>query len=143
MPGGLVAWESTYDVGGVSGPDGANRLLLCTGMGALGQTGMSLEPNEDATTTWIWRVGPELTHREFHRAMATVSVSQHSVYFRDAPTVNSRHHFAFRNVDADWDDEAKRAQLRVEVEMGTGPGVVQVLNSVLYTVTILAEEPPA
>jgi len=58
----------------VSGPDGANRLFICTG---IGNVKMSLGRNqEQITETWTFFVGPPLNRTQFHRAIGTASVSE-------------------------------------------------------------------
>jgi hypothetical protein len=142
MPQASVIWQSNYEVD-ASGPDGANRLLICQGMASLGD-GMSPKPADpmgSASETWTFRVGPRLPHPQFHRAMATVSVASQSVYYPDTPTVNSRQTYAFRSIEADWDDESTQTEVRVELHMETGPVARWEIHALAFNVTILAEHP--
>jgi hypothetical protein len=50
---------------------------------------------------------------------------------------------AFDSVEADWDDESGRAEMRVEVRMETGPGINMALQRIGYSATVLAEPPAA
>ena len=42
----------------VSGPEGAKRLIICTGMAPIDQAAA----NNTTTQVWTWLVGPVLTH---------------------------------------------------------------------------------
>jgi hypothetical protein len=57
----------------VSGPDGANRLFICTGVA---EVQMSLSRHQDQITeTWTFFVGPALSRGQFYRAIGNASVS--------------------------------------------------------------------
>ena len=67
----------------VTGPDGANRLLTCTG---IANVQMSLTRTQEQTTeTWTFLVGPTLPRPQFYRAIGTASVSLQTVDIQGAP----------------------------------------------------------
>jgi hypothetical protein len=123
----------------VSGPDGANRLFTCTGQA---WAYMWLGPSRNAAQTWTFLIGPALPRPQFHRAIASASVAAYGVYGSD-PTVSGWHVLAFDSVEADWDDESGRTEMRVEVRMETGPGINMALQRIGYSATVLAELPAA
>jgi hypothetical protein len=45
------------------------------------------------------------------------------------------------SVEADWDDEQRRTEMRVEINMSTGPGAHLELLSIGFSATVLAELP--
>ena len=64
------------------------------------------------TETWTFLVGPTLTRLQFHRAIGTASVASQIVSVQPSPrefTVN------IHSVEADWDDENQRVNMRVEI----------------------------
>jgi hypothetical protein len=124
----------------VSGPAPANRLYTCTGravvgMGAWGQ-GMTLPE------TWTFLVGPELPQR-FIRATASVSVVGYA-FWSNPPDPNmpsgSWHSLDVQSVEADWDDESGKTEVRVEVAIGAYGGNFT-LAKIGFTATVLAELP--
>jgi hypothetical protein len=124
----------------VSGPGTANRLYTCTGRAVLGMYtwgGQAMTPE-----TWTFLVGPALPER-FIRATASVSVVGYGVY-ANAPDPNmpsgSWHSLDIQSVEADWDDESGKTELRVEVAIGAGGGSFN-LAKMGFTATVLAEVP--
>ncbi len=117
----------------VTGPDGANRLLTCTG---IANVQMSLtRTQEQATETWTFFVGPTLTRSQFYRAIGTASVSLQTVDIQGAPAAFTVH---VVSVEADWDDESERVEVRVEVLLSSDMIGVNI-NQLRYWVTILAQ----
>jgi len=117
----------------VSGPDGANRLFTCTG---IANVQMSLtRTQEQATETWTFFVGPTLTRSQFYRAIGTASVSLQTVDIQGAPAGFTVH---VVSVEADWDDESERVEVRVEVLLSSDLIGVNI-NQLRYWVTILAQ----
>ena len=117
----------------VTGPDGANRLLTCTG---IANVQMSLTRTQEQTTeTWTFLVGPTLPRPQFHRAIATASVSLQTVDIQGAPAGFTVH---VVSVEADWDDESERVEVRVEVLLSSDMIGVNI-NQLRYWVTILAQ----
>ena len=125
----------------VSGPAPANRLYTCTGRAVLAMYawgGQSTTPE-----TWTFLVGPALPQR-FIRATASVSVVGYGVWANPTdptmPTGGSAHWLDIQSVEADWDDESGKTELRVEVAIGVSGGNFN-LAKIGYTATVLAEVP--
>ena len=117
----------------VTGPDGANRLFTCTG---IANVQMSLtRTQEQATETWTFLVGPTLPRPQFYRAIGTASVSLQTVDIQGAPAGFTVH---VVSVEADWDDESERVEVRVEVLLSSDMIGVNI-NQLRYWVTILAQ----
>jgi len=117
----------------VTGPDGANRLFTCTG---IANVQMSLTRTQEQTTeTWTFLVGPTLPRPQFYRAIGTASVSLQTVDIQGAPAGFTVH---VVSVEADWDDESERVEVRVEVLLSSDMIGVNI-NQLRYWVTILAK----
>jgi hypothetical protein len=117
----------------VTGPDGANRLFTCTG---IANVQMSLtRTQEQATETWTFLVGPSLPRPQFYRAIGTASVSLQTVDIQGAPASFTVH---VVSVEADWDDESERVEVRVEVLLRSDM-IGANINQLRYWVTILAK----
>ena len=117
----------------VTGPDGANRLFTCTG---IANVQMSLTRTQEETTeTWTFLVGPTLPRPQFYRAIGTASVSLQTVDIQGAPAGFTVH---VVSVEADWDDESERVEVRVEVLLSSDMIGVNI-NQLRYWVTILAQ----
>ena len=116
----------------VSGPDGANRLFICTGTA---NVQLSLGRNQERITeTWTFFVGPNLTRAQFYRAIGTASVSFQIMDILGAPAGFT---VQIVSVEADWDDESERVEVRVEVLLSSSLTSVNI-NQLHYWVTILA-----
>jgi hypothetical protein len=116
----------------VAGPDGANRLFTITGAA---DVCIRATRHQGATETWTFLVGPILTRLQFHRAIATASVASQIVSVQTTPrefTVN------VDSVEADWDDEAQRVNVRVEIGVHSNGATVEI-TQVRYWVAILAQ----
>jgi hypothetical protein len=120
---------------GVSGPEGANRLFICTG---IANVKMSLGRNqEQITETWTFFVGPPLTRTQFHRAIGTASVSLQTMDILGAPAGFT---VQVVSVEADWDDESERVEVRVEVLLSSSSSLTAInVDQLRYWVTILAQ----
>ncbi len=117
----------------VAGPDGANRLFACTG---IANVQMSLTRTQEQTTeTWTFLVGPTLPHSKFHRAIGMASVSLQTVDIQGAPAAFTVH---VVSVEANWDDESERVEMRVEVLLSSDMISVNI-SQLRYWVTILAQ----
>jgi len=117
----------------VSGPDGANRLFICTG---IANVKMALGRHQGRITeTWTFFVGPPLTRTQFHRAIGTASVSLQTMDILGAPA-----DFTVQvvSVEADWGDESERVEVRVEVLLSSSLTAINV-DQFRYWVTILAQ----
>ena len=78
-------------------------------------------------------VGPELKNKEFHRATATASLAD---VRHDGPGNSG---WSIETVDADWDDESGRTQVRAEVAVWAGTENGARVRAIAYHVTILAQ----
>ena len=117
----------------VSGPDRANRLFICTG---IANVQMSLGRNqEQITETWTFFVGPNLTRTQFYRAIGTASVSFQTMDILGAPAGFT---VQIVSVEADWDDESERVEVRVEVLLSSSLTSINI-TQLRYWVTILAQ----
>jgi len=124
----------------VSGPAPANRLYTCTGRAVLGMYAWS---GQGATPeTWTFLVGPALPQR-FIRATASVSLVGYAGY-ANPPDANMPRgpwrSLDIQSVEADWDDESGKTELRVEVAIGASGGNFG-LAKIGFTATVLAEVP--
>ena len=117
----------------VSGPDRANRLFICTG---IANVQMSLGRNqEQITETWTFFVGPNLTRTQFYRAIGTASVSFQTMDILGAPAGFT---VQIVSIEADWDDESERVEVRVEVLLSSSLTSIDI-TQLRYWVTILAQ----
>lgn len=118
----------------VAGPDQANRLFTITGAA---NVNISVSAGEQKTETWTFLVGPAFTRGQLYRAIGTASVTSQFVNVR---TVPGNFQVQVNSVEADWDDESGRVEVRVEVNLSAGgPGVSFSTNQLRYWVTILAQ----
>ena len=124
---------------GVSGPDGANRMyittgLALTGLGQFSQTAAGSTKKENYAVL----IEPTLTTGQFRRAIASASLAQ--VSFTDFnPGENDGVRWEVEEVDADYDDESGQVELRFTLEIQVAGSAVVSLNTVAFTVTTLAE----
>lgn len=118
----------------VSGPGGANRLFTCTGLALIP---MGLGPDQSARETWTFLVGPNFSQPQFYRATATAAVAGFGVQVQD-PTAPGWHNVTFWSIEADWDDESGRTEVRVEVDMSVGPGIRMSFGRIAYSATVVA-----
>ena len=121
---------------GVSGPGGANRLFTVTGeaptpMGAVG-------PADTAVETFTFLIGPPLPAGQFHRATASASFTGYVIYVDSA---GGYHGMDFLTIEADWDDESGRTEMRVEVRAQAGAGTRVQPQKIGFSATVLAEVP--
>jgi hypothetical protein len=118
----------------VAGPDGANRLYTVTGAATVS---INVSPGQQQTQTWTFLVGPTFTRGQFYRAIATASVSSQSAVLQ---TTSGNFTLAVSSVEADWDDESGRVEVRVEVYLSSSTGGPQLsVNQLRCWVTILAQ----
>jgi hypothetical protein len=93
-------------------------------------------PATTATETFSVLVGPQLTRRQFIRAIATASLAKTQVF---NITANASSAWNILNVDADWDDESGQVELRIDVQVsGSGGNQGASINGLAFHVTILA-----
>jgi hypothetical protein len=116
----------------VAGPDGANRLFTVSGAA---NVCIEATRKQRTTETWTFLVGPTLTRLQFHRAIGTASVASQIVSVQNTPrefTVN------IHSVEADWDDENQRVNVRVEIGLISN-GATVTITQIRYWVAILAQ----
>jgi hypothetical protein len=117
----------------VAGPDGANRLFTVTGAASVG---IFVQGGQQQTQTWTFPVGPTFTRGQFYRAIGAASVSAQNVNIQTAPGSFQAN---ISSVEADWDDESGRVEVRVEVFLSASGGASANINQLRYWVTILAQ----
>jgi len=115
----------------VSGPDGANRLFILTGIAPVFLQASNNVPQRD---TFTFLVGPTLTRRQFIRATATASIVRFNFFGTGPGSTNGNIDF----VETDWDDESGQAEVRVEVVVLANTFTVE-LTGLGYQATVLAE----
>ena len=117
----------------VAGPDGANRLYTVTGAASVS---IFVSSQQQQTQTWTFLVGPTFTRGQFYRAIGAASVSAQNVNIQ---TVPGSFQANISSVEADWDDESGRVEVRVEVFLSASGGANANINQLRYWVTILAQ----
>lgn len=117
----------------VAGPDGANRLYTVTGAATVS---IFVSSQQQQTQTWTFLVGPTFTRGQLFRAIASGSVSAQNVNIQTAPGSFQAN---ISSVEADWDDESGRVEVRVEVFLSASGGASANINQLRYWVTILAQ----
>ena len=119
----------------VAGPDEANRLFTITGVA---NAFVSVNAGQQKTETWTFLVGPTFTRGQFYRAIAIASVANQIVNV--LPPAPGNFQVGINSVEADWDDESGRVEVRVEIFLSANAGVSNVnINQLRYWVTILAQ----
>jgi hypothetical protein len=117
----------------VAGPDEANRLFTITGAA---NASLFANAGQHKTETWTFLVGPAFARGQFYRAIGTASVSNQIVNVQSAPGF---YQVNINSVEADWDDESGRVEVRVEIFLSANAGISNVnINQLRYWVTILA-----
>jgi hypothetical protein len=123
----------------VAGPDGANRLFTCTG---LANVPIQVGGNQQKTETWTFLVGPTLTRPQFYRAIGTASVAFQDVFMQSQdpqmPGIGGQFTVNVNSVEADWDDESGRVEVRIELFVSASNANLNI-NQFRYWVTILAQ----
>ena len=132
MPAANTAGEQVLEVV-VSGPDDANRLLTISGSA---NVGVSVTGGQQKTEIWTFLVGPAFTRRQFHRALATAALSSQKQNVQTAP---ASFEIVINSVDADWDDETGRVEVRVEVYSTASASMTASVTQMSYWVAILAQ----
>ncbi len=119
----------------VAGPDEANRLFTITGVA---NAFVSVNAGQQKTETWTFLVGPTFTRGQLYRAIGIASVANQIVNV--LPPAPGNFQVGINSVEADWDDESGRVEVRVEIFLSANAGVNNVnINQLRYWVTILAQ----
>ena len=121
----------------VSGPQGANRLFVCTGRAPF-FLGANANVNRDVVTFFV---GPALARTEFFNAVATASITSFTLSPTGAPGgAPPAGTWSITDCDADYDVSAGQVEVRVEVELqpANANTFLQVTN-LAFQVTILAQ----
>ena len=112
----------------VNGPDGANHLILCTGIANLGTI---------QRETYTFLVGPRLLRRQFVAAIVSGAISRiqanHNRFSEH--DVQGQFDTSLIMVDAVFEDEACQVKVRAEVSSGSAVSI----NAISFLVSILAE----
>ena len=122
----------------VAGPDGANRLFTCVG---LANVPIYVSGGQQKTETWTFLIGPTLTRSQFYRAIGTASVAFQDVILVPPPIgLGSSGSFTvnINSVEADWDDESGRVEVRVELSLSANETNINI-SQLRYWVTIPAQ----
>jgi hypothetical protein len=126
----------------VAGPDGATRLYTIAGrLGDGVNRLLGAGEGRPGFDTFTCLIGPTFTRQQFVRAIASAWVTTTKFSLVVQPTLNLA--LGIKEVDADWDDESGRVELRIEVFVQIGePTSVADINSLGFQVTILAAVAP-
>lgn len=107
----------------VTGPDGANRLFVCSGQYPYGWN------TTNSSETFTAHVGPKLGRREFVGASGSVAPS--GIIINGPPPAVGW----IQGFDSDWDDDEGRVRLTVQVKSQGSAGI----TGFSYNVSILAQ----
>ena len=125
----------------VSGPEDANRLILCSGDANV----FVQATNDEVNTSWSFLVGPILQRRQFLRAIISSGLTKFGIGAVQADgALNVGAHWTIVSADADWDDESGQVEVRVEINVntqGSSSTVNAYTNGISYHVSILAALP--
>jgi hypothetical protein len=130
MPVATTAGEQVLEAV-VAGPDEANRLFTVTGAANVNISGGG---GQQQVQTWTFLVGPAFTRQQFYRAIGAASVSSQFVNVQTAP---GNFQVQINSVEADWDDESGRVEVRVELTLSASGNMS--IGQLRYWVTILAQ----
>jgi hypothetical protein len=119
----------------VNGPDGVNRLILCSGIVPINQVAES----GNTVEVWKWRVGPILSNANlpFRRAIVDGALCRFSQEGSDAG-------WSIAELDADWNDDLEnntgQVEVTAEIVVDAGQGSARV-QGISYQVSILLAMP--
>ncbi len=125
----------------VTGPDGANRMIICTGKMLLNFSAFDNTAGGSGVTqkeTFTALIEPQLAAGQFRRAIAIASLANIS-YFDNDPTQRDGSHWSIEEAQADFDDESGQVELRVAVMLRPrGIGSSARIDEISFQVTTLA-----
>jgi hypothetical protein len=125
----------------VAGPDDADHLFVIDGQFneslGIGSQGTNFAATKE---TFSVLVGPKLTNRQFVRAIATASIAKTQMVNTTPEAFSGT--WDIIEVDADWDDESEKVELRIEAQAScSGSNLSASINGFAFHVTILAALP--
>jgi hypothetical protein len=123
----------------IAGPEGATRQFVIAGLLPIqvytGSQGANFVQQKETFTVLV---GPILARQQFIQALATAALARTNQIL-PAP---GELLWALNAVDADWDDESKQTELRVEVAVGaSGANNGAGIGGVTFQVTVVAALP--
>jgi hypothetical protein len=128
----------------VAGPEDANRLFIINGqfdynLNVGGWASGWGTPVKETFSMWV---GPMLTRKQFVRAIATASLAKIVILGPNTGAAGAQ--WYIMDVDADWDDESERVELRIEAQVyASGSGGTANILGFSFQVNILAALPAA
>jgi hypothetical protein len=127
---------------GVNGPDGANTLIITTGIANCGLTASNQNVGGTSSTqqgSFTALIDPKLGVGQFRRALATGSLA--SVKYLDTQPAGQQVEMDFEviSVEADFNDESGQVELRFDVRASSaGLNNIATVASISFQVTTLA-----
>ena len=120
---------------GVTGPDGANRMFITRGTiksnyGIRNFTGITKGDSE----TYTVLINPALGGGQFRRAIATAAFNTTHGSFSPGSNVT----WSIREVEADYDDESTKVELRVTIQLAA-TNAAMTIEDISFHVTTLAK----
>lgn len=117
---------------GINGPDGANTLVITTGIancslqaGSSGAGGTNTQRG-----SYSLLLDPVLKQPQFRRSIATGGLANISLNHQDVAQA-SFVSWSVESLTASWDDDSGKIELRFDVSVGTGYG-----NSYAFVATV-------
>ena len=125
----------------IQGPDGANRMIICTGrlrtyLNAASSTATGLTQRETFTAL----VDPQLEAGQFKRAVVVASLAEIR-YFDSDPSTADSVQWSIEQAQADFDDESGKVELRVSLAINLWGIISAEIQSVSFQVTTIAAVP--
>jgi hypothetical protein len=124
----------------VAGPEGANRLLTIAGQFDPLLVVRGGEGPVEKKETFTVLIGPALTRQQFFRAISSASLVKTDVVVLSAgEPFTQGFGWGIVGTDADWDDESKQVELRIEVVVTvSGRENTVAIGGLAFQVAILA-----
>jgi len=129
--------QQTVLVEGLTGPNGADRLFITTGFAQLMGGGPSGAPQ-----AFSGLIEPTLTAGQFRRAIATAAPATLSVNQMTIPPIGATQRvyarWAVNAVEADWDDESGKIELRFETTTNADTALSAQVERLAFQVMVFA-----
>ena len=125
---------------GISGPDGANTLIIASGIANCSLNVSTSGPGSQNTQRGSYSVllEPALTQPQFRRAIATGALASISYNHSDI-TQQAFVAWTVESVEAHWDDDSGKIELQFDVSVTVGMGgSYGVIAEVAFQVMTLA-----